>query len=279
MAFTTLFCLFPLIIFPSLPATEISFADALARQVITVESLATGGLHERSLELKVNNSSRKNLEVLIPAGFIFQSQDSSEQDLIAIRGKKLALEKGQKKTVALHGMCIQADHATPGEGSRFRPGGPATGNLAALITFITQKRLFDSNTQYALWAITDGKSLSNIDNEELRKFTAELLGKPSPSYTFGHESLAPEPGTRAFVPNPVTVRGTFLYQTNEDIVASFGLYNESGTLVAPFFDGQEQRRGSHRFRFTFEIRALPSGTYYARLKAGEKTIGEQKIEW
>ena len=274
-----LFSLFLLAGFPSKPALKVSFSDALQQQLITVESTSTGGLPEKPLSLKIFNDSRKDLELTIPAGYIFRSQDSSEQDLITIQDRRLELSKKSNRIVNLPGMCIQAGHATPGKGSAYRPGGPAGGVLAKLIAYVNENRMLDPNTQYALWAVTDGEDLANIDNEELRKFTAGLLGKAAPSYALLHEATSAPPGRRAFIPNPVLVRGTFEYRTEKDLLASFALYNEHGEKVVPFFSDQEQRRGGHRFRFSFEIRELPPGIYYARLTDGSRTIGEQKIEW
>ncbi len=276
---TTLLSLFLLAGFSSTPALKVTFSDAIQQQLISVEASSPGGLPEKPLSLKIANDSRRDLELLIPAGYIFPSQDSSEQDLITIQDRQLAIAKKSSRIVKLPAMCIQASHAAPGKGSGYRPGGPASGKLGKLVSFVNQKNILESDTQYALWAVTDGEDLANIVNEELRKFTADLLGLKAPSYSLIHESMAPQAGQRAFVPNPVVVRGTFEYQTEVDILASFGLFDENGKEVVPFFTDQEQRRGGHRFRFTFEIRHLPPGTYYARLRDGERTIGEQQIEW
>lgn len=264
---------------PIAPGPPVTLREAMQQGLIEVEVSGAGGHTGESLRLKVGNRHVRALELRIPAGQYFPSEDSTLQDLMVIQSEAVVLTKGESRTLKLRGMCTQADHGSPGEGSLFRVGAPAGGQLGQLAAYLDRQRITDMSAQYAIWAVTNGESLGNITNEELRRFTAELLGKTPPPYAILRNDRPAAPRQPAFSQPPLAVQGVFTYQTDTDILASFGLYNEAGELIHAFFTDQPQRKGGHRFKFSFEIRNAPSGTYFARMRSGEQTIGELRVEW
>ena len=263
----------------ALTTKDFTLPEAIAQGLVQLQSSGEGGHSGKSLKLVIQNNQKKKLRLHIPAGLIFHSQDTSEQDLIVINSRAVEFEKAQKRTIRLYGMCTQASNSSPGTGSAFQMGSMASGNLGKLVSFIDEKRITEQSAQYAIWAITDTHSLANIDHPELLIFTAKLLGKIPPEYTLVHAPSRSRPGAPAFVPRPSVVKGTFRYQTDKDIKASFGLYNDEGALLHSFFDDQAQRKGHHQFKFHFEINNLPSGKYFARLMNGVEVVRELEVEF
>jgi hypothetical protein len=280
------------VISTNLAASSIPLSEAISKKLVSVEAFGTGGHSGESLKLTLRNLGAKGLELAIPAGLIFPSQDTFLQDLIVIRSESVVLEKGQNRIVRLFGICAQASYGSPGEGSVFKVGRMAEGALAQVVRYIDEHRITDNAAQHAVWAVTDGHSVANINNDELKKLTAELTGQKYVPYTVRH---APTPSEGyvvrratvtevttyepAFRPNPIVIEGLFEYQTDSDIIASFGIYNEQGEMIHPLFKSRRQIKGFHKFKFTFEIRNLPKGKYFARMTSGQRILGEMPIEW
>lgn len=251
--------------------------EAIQKGLIYIEASGEGGHSGKSLRLRIQNLEKKKWTLDIPAGLQFQSQDSSYQDLIVVKSRQIEIDKKQIRFVKLYGMCTQASYRSPAKRAKFNLGEVAQGNLAKVVQYLDQNKFLDYSAQNAIWAITDGKRLENIDNPKLAKFVADLLGKPLPSYFIQH---IPQnmPGAPAFVEAPTVIKGIFKYQTDTDIEATFGLFDKEGKLLHAFFEGQAQKKGNHKFKFFFEVRRLKKGTYFARLvdRSG-KTLKELKV--
>ena len=155
----------------------------------------------------------------------------------------------------------------------------ATGPLLQLAKYISEKGLQEEPAvQHAVWAVTDQHPLENIYQSDLAGFAAELLGKSAPEYAIVHQ-LPQEAGAPAFRPAPARLEGYFRYNLPEEQIVSFGLYDAEGKVVHHFFTNRKQLRGYHKFRFTFEIRNVPSGDYTVRLVSGNKTIEKMEVKF
>jgi hypothetical protein len=265
-------------------ATTLTFSKtidiraAIKSGLIEVEPFGNGGHTGKCIQLKLKNLKKKKLEIFVPAGLIFNSVDTFNQDLIIIQDRMLVLDKFQKRSFSLYAMCIQASNASPSIESLFETGPEAEGNLLEVIKFIDKKNIRTQAAQYAIWAVTDNKRIENINHPELAIFTAELLGKPIPQYMIQHAAQS-RPGQPAFQDKPVVINGTFRYKSSEERKVSFGLYNAEGTLLYESFKDQVQQRGEHKFKFLFEVRNIPKGKYYARLISGGVVIEELEVEF
>jgi hypothetical protein len=109
--------------------------------------------------VKVINLYKKKWTLAIPAGLIFYSRDTSIQDLMITQSREVAMEKMQNRTLRLFANCIQASNGSPGEGRVFLPGKQAEGKLARLAAYLDEQRIVEDPAQYAIWAVTDGKSI------------------------------------------------------------------------------------------------------------------------
>lgn len=256
----------------------IDIREAIKSGLISVEPVGNGGYKERCLKLQVQNLQKKKFEVYVPAGLLFHSQDSLVQDLIIIQDRMLALDKLEKRSFSLYAMCTQASNRSPQKDALFTTGEEAKGNLLQLIQYIDEQNIRTSPAQYAIWAVTDNERIENIRHPELAVFTANLLGKPIPRYFIQHE-LYDRPGQTAFQSRPVVIDGTFEYKTDADVKVSFGLYDNEGNLLHEGFKEQLQKKGSHKFKFRFEVRNVPPGKYYARLISEGEVMKELSVEF
>ena len=128
-----------------------------------------------------------------------------------------------------------------------------------------------------------GRLRTNIRSKTFTNLISRVLlrnywGKSAPEYAIVHQ-LPQEAGAPAFRPAPARLEGYFRYNLPEEQIVSFGLYDAEGKVVHHFFTNRKQLRGYHKFRFTFEIRNVPSGDYTVRLVSGNKTIEKMEVKF
>ena len=276
---TTFFFLFIFGLSAMANSKTIDIREAVKSGWVTLTVEANGGHSGKTIRIRVQNLKKKKFQLYVPVGLVFTSVDSTEQDLIIIQERLLALDKKQKRTFTLYGMCIQANNSSPRKESLFELStAESSDNLMKLTAYIDKNALRTSAAQYAIWAVTDNKRVENIGERDLAIFTAELLGKPIPTYYIRHARQS-RPGQMAFIDNPSTIEGKFKYKSDEMRKVSFGMYGADGKLLYTAFENQEQKAGHHKFKFLFEVRNIPKGKYYARLMSEGEILKELAVEF
>ncbi|MBI5916012.1 MAG: hypothetical protein HY842_11580 [Bacteroidetes bacterium] len=267
----------------NLPAQVIDLADAIKKGYLAVTASGAGGHSGECLKLNLQNKSKKKLDVRIPAGQVFEAGDSSLQNLMVAKEERLLVESGRSRVAKLFGFCVEAGDGSPGDGSLFRLGKMAEGNLLKMAKYLSDNNLHQNpSAQYAVWAVSDAERLEGIGDAGLAKFVADLLGKPVPEYHVEYQAPPQDrllPGQPANWREALAMNGLFYYDLASDQQVDFGLYNEAGELVHTLFKNRLQKRGSHKFRFEFEIRGLPKGKYFARLTGRGGALKELAVEF
>lgn len=267
----------------NLPAQAIPLVEAVKKGYLSVSASGAGGHEGECLTVKFENKTRQKVNVRVPAGQIFEPGDSSLQNLMVAKEETFALEPGNHSTARLFGFCVEGRDGSPGEGSEFLLGEMAGGNLLLLADYISKNNLHQHpSAQFAVWSVSDEERLEGIGDPGLTKFVADLLGKPMPEYHIQYQQPAQDrllPGQPANWREALALNGLFYYTLERDQKVNFGLYNESGELVHTLFKNRVQRRGYHKFRFEFEIKGLPKGTYFARMTSGTKLLKELAVEF
>ncbi|MEK7256016.1 MAG: hypothetical protein AAB316_14790 [Bacteroidota bacterium] len=274
--------LFSLLLFSqNLPAKTLDLADAIKKGYLSLTTTGTDWLEGKSLRLRLENKSKQRLEIRIPAGQIFEAADTALQNLMVGKEELLTLESGKVRLAKLFGFCIEAGDGSPGESTKFNLGKMAVGNLLKLAQHISDQNLHTNYAaQCAVWAVANDRPLESIGDPALAKFTAELLGKPVPTYNFDYlpQESRLLPGEPADLPEAVSLNGLFYYDLSKDQKVDFGLYDSEGKLIHALFNNQLQKRGAHKFKFTFKIKGLPKGKYAARLMSEGKVLEELAVE-
>ena len=275
LSLLSLFLLFT----PTSKSKLITLDEALKANMIKLEATASGGHSGRSLKLEIDNLHKKQWTLQVPAGYQFSSQDTAQQDLIVIQHHEVEMTQGASKILHLYAMCTQANHISPSENNPFQAVGPAKGDLAKLVKFIDQSRITNDAAQYAIWSLTDGTSLANIEDDLLKELTASIQGVRPPSYTVVRDPIPVQAGLPAFSNEPAILKGTFAYRLEGEVKASFGLFNAEGEELLNLFKDQSMKKGNHRMKFSFEISDLAEGVYFARLHADGHLIQEEAMAW
>ena len=266
-----------------LNAQVLDIAEAIKKGFLTVSAEGSGGHSGECLQLHFKNKSKKKLEVRVPAGQVFEAGDSSLQNLMVVKEESFLVESGASRVGKLFGFCIEASDGSPGDGSVFKLGKLAEGNLLKMAKYLNDNKLHEHpSAQYAVWAVTDADRLEGIGDPALTKFVADMLGKPMPEYHIQYQTPPQDrqlPGQPANWREAFAMNGLFYYELSSDKHVDFGLYNESGELIHSLFKSRLQKRGHHKFKFEFEIRGLEKGKYFARLTNGGNVIKELAVEF
>jgi len=180
----------------------ITLPDALAKKLVTVNLSSTGDLFFREgVGYSVRNISSGDLIVVLPAGLLLPSDDSSEQTLLVTLPVTLTLRANQSAGGKLWTACTQLSKHAPGSSAKFSVGGVATGNLAAAANVIARHKWNgDLAAQLAVWRITDNMSMEDVTGgsgaqaSDLLRTIAPLLALAGDPFTRA-ETILQEAGT------------------------------------------------------------------------------------
>ncbi len=265
----------------NLPAKTLPLKEAIEKKYLRVVASGTGGHEGDCLKITVGNLYRGDLSITVPAGQIFEAEDTAFQNLMVVKEESFLVARGKNRVVKLSGFCVEAYNASPSEGSAFSLGEMAAGPLLKMARYLSENNLHKNpSAQYAVWAVMDADRLESIGDPALAKFTAELLGKPLPEYHIAYQQPQDRqlPGQPANLREAVAMNGLFYYELLKDQKVSFGLYSENGAHLHDLFSNRLQKRGHHKFRFEFEIRGLEKGNYVVKLVSEGETIKELAVE-
>ncbi|MFK7771186.1 MAG: hypothetical protein AB8F94_03565 [Saprospiraceae bacterium] len=273
--------LFTLLFFTTsfLQAKKILLTEAIEKGYVEISAEGEGGHTGKCLKLKIKNLRKKKVEIEIPAGLIFNSNDPTQQDLMITEERMLAIEGNKRRVAKMYAACIQAPNGSPTSGSGFNMSMLASGQLLQVAQYLAKEKLYKNDAaQYAVWAISNSKRVENIDHGKLANYVADLLGKPRPEYVVVHKTTS-RPGEPAYREAPSIIKGRWKFKTEEDKIMTFGLYTLDGELKHAFFQNKKKIKGLHKFSFTFKVFNMPQGEYYIRLISGGEVIEEKKVRF
>ncbi len=273
-------------------ANPILLQDALNKKQVKL-TLKSNGKHleEGMITAEIQNLGSAKMDIKIPVGTRFISEEDDRQDLILVKEEHFALAPNQKKTFKLVGMCIQSSNRSPGEGASYKLGQIMTGHLTQCANFIHSNKIYNSAGQEAIWAFSDNHDLAWIqaENEKeagLRKLVAELKGVPDPWYTTRHDAgnnqLARNynpsaPISEYYNMTSAEIRGDFKWSQAKKGKLTFAIYDEENNLIRQYFENKEFNKGEVEFKFHYRTSHIKRGTYFAVMKQGDLIVAQQQF--
>jgi hypothetical protein len=239
-------------------------SSLIRNKQLSMSVTGAGGHTGESVRVKLNNLGGDPLNVRIPAGWRFVSQDSTLQDLLVVEEEVLALAPKAAGTVTCRAFCCEASMGGPGEGSVFNAGTMASEPLQKLARFIAAERYPDGAIQQAVWAVSDGNDLSGIssDTEEstrkLREFVSTVTGRPIPWYTTTYAE--PREG-RVFNPTPQHLMGRVEFTQQHAGILSIVVKDAQGRTVYVLDEGRDLRQGFYKIQVEVTVHGWEKGTY------------------
>jgi hypothetical protein len=261
----------------SLNGSTVELQSAIASGKIVASAKMVGLYSEKSVQLDLTNKSSATLTINIPSGTVFHPEDKGEQSLVTTEDELIVLQPRSQNSVPLDAYCTEASDRCPAAGGACAIGTVTDPKLRKLLDRLKKGGISKSIHQDAVWAVTDGHSIANMDHRSpadqlLRTFVAELTGQKDVWYTTPQQRRVDDSGK--IVSETVTIRGNIAYTAskgamihNEVVRLDGGSIHRTQAKSAPF-------SGKVEFTFTLRVKGWEKGQFAVKVMEGERLIAE-----
>ncbi len=231
------------------------------------------------LIVNVQNNTKQIIEMKVPAGLHFVSNEENIQDIISTQAQFVRVAPNSNKNFTISGVCIQSTNSSPGSDNAFTLTANAEPKLFDLAQFLDKKNIKNSQAQQAAWAISDNRDIANIiglesENEQaLIDKTASLLGLPS----------VPAEDVKALKKeriNPVytsSLKGYFKFEFPRKTKVQIALFNQDNILIKEVFN-QHVDAGFHKIDYQLETTDYKGQKITSQMIAYNKVVSKRSID-
>jgi len=263
------------------PAQPVTYDDALALKKITATAYANGGSthYQQPVVVELKNITAENLEVTLPVGRYFKSEDTTDQNFVSTEPLLFTLAPGQVQKLPVSAMCVNHHKGAPGTGMAYAIKKPATEKLAKTADYIYRRRLSGSYLgQTVMWCVSDGEPLEDVfgyertEVDDALKFLSALTGKAIPK----------PPAADDYIHNPraapkIRVGGNFEFRFSQPKAVHIAMFDGQNIAVRELYNNPNEPAGEHKVSFEFDGSVYNQGTYYIRFLADNRILMQQKM--
>lgn len=231
------------------------------------------------LVVNVKNNTKKIIEMKVPAGLHFVSNEENIQDIISTQAQFVRVAPNSNKHFTISGVCIQSSNGSPGSENDFLLTANAEPKLYELAQFLDKKNIKNSQAQQAAWAISDNRDISNIiglesENEQaLIDKTASILGLPS----VAAEDIKSWKKERI---NPIytsSLKGHFKFEFPRKTKVQIALFNQDNVLIKEVYN-RDVDAGFHKIDYQLETTEYEGQKITSQLIAYNKVVARRSID-
>jgi hypothetical protein len=258
----------------------LDLSEAVRQKMLSLSVSSKGGHTGETLELTFKNLKGKPFRIRIPQGQFMEPADTGMQTLVVAREQYVNVTAKTNARTLLHTFCAQAGDRSPSSGTSFALGAMAPERVCKLLQYLTEKNLIDSpDAQTAVWCVTSRSNPAGIENRELARFTAELLGKKPPVYRITYETRE-EPGKMADLGKAMVVDCNYQYTLEKNEYLSLILYDAADKEVKVLRKDEFTKAGEHRTSFHLKVWQLTPGKYTVKLqKKNGEVVKSVEVEF
>lgn len=255
--------LIPGLVQPVSAIHPVHLENALREGTVSMRVEGTGGHSGEVLRTDLKNRTRATMEVLLPAGWVFQSMKEEVQDLLVVRAERVRLAPGATVPVTCRVFCTQGRLRSPEVGERYRPGGMGKPELVQLARKVAEGTYPDAVVQAGVWTVANGHSIAGMGAmdssaiDTLRNVVSRLSGQPPPRYTM---HFLEEPG-RACSGRPALIERVFTLENAVPIVFHAVVLDPAGRVMQVLHQGTLIPAGRHSEVFSVPVADKPPGRY------------------
>jgi len=254
---------------------KINVFDAIQAKKITAAWNSNGKHSGNSVDIKIVNTSSSPIELIIPAGTKYSTDDEGEQTLIQLEDQFLALTPNQVYYGKVAAFCMEASDRCPTATSAMKISKNSNPKLNELATYLKGKTIDKSVYQDAVWAISNGYSVSNISAEDqaskdLRTKIALITGQKDPWFSSPQNVTIDQQGN--FNLETVLIAGQLEFLCEKGTNVHQDIYKANGEAVLISDKTMQARYGDVKYRFQIRVRGWEKGEYYIKLHDGNKEI-------
>lgn len=255
----------------------ITLSEAINAGKISVQTKSTGGYSGPCVAMTITNKSRQPLRIKIPAGTQYIPEDEGEQTLIQIEDKDVLVNSSNSKSIQVEAYCMEASDRCPSSSANMKLGTNTNKNLNNLISYLKGKTIDRNSFQDAVWAISNGHSISNIVAEDeqtkaLRKYVASLTGQKDSWYTSPQSVQVDNRGN--FNYSTVTINGELAFNCTKGKPIFQELKKENGEVMFTSEQMFTPVTDHVRYEFKLSVKGWEKGNYYVDINDGEKQLAK-----
>lgn len=261
-----------------------TLSQALAEGLVILQAEGLGGHAGECLQATVTNVGKRPLRVVLGPGMVFQSQDTTLQDLLVVDNEEYLLAANQKRSFKLVGYCCEMYRGGPGTGSVFQLVNQSNEKLSQVAQYL-YKNYLDKNpmAQQAVWSVSDNADLSAVwdraqpeKSKKLIEFLAQLTGRPVPWYRSEYAKAVPGPQMAKRPMMMIEADWEFTLPENDSL--TLAVFNAEGQQVDVLMTNKLYSSGIYTFTFSYKTNRLPKGVYWFRMR-GKKLglVKERKL--
>lgn len=267
-----------------LNAQNKSLSQALAEGLVSLQAEGLGGHAGECLQATVTNIGKRPLRVVLGPGMVFQSQDTTLQDLLVVDNEEYLLAANQKRSFKLVGYCCEMHRSGPGTGAVFQLVNQSNDKLSQVASYL-YKNYLDKNpmAQQAVWSVSDNADLSAVwdraqpeKSKKLIEFLAQLTGRPVPWYRSEYAKAVPGPQMAKRPMMMIEADWEFTLPENDSL--TLAVFNAEGQQMDVLMTNKLYSSGIYTFTFSYKTNRLPKGVYWFRMR-GKKLglVKERKL--
>jgi hypothetical protein len=253
----------------------ISLDEAIAKKMVTCRFTSNGNYSGESVVVSVTNLTGNQLTLTVPNGTVFKPSEDDDQDLIIVEQQAIALKAKATGNQVLDGYCMEASDHSPTTDNGMKLSKTTNEQLKELAAFVDKKGYDSYTLQDAVWAVSDGNSISSIgnDNEQgkaLRTFLAKLTNREDPWYATKQERVVtPE---RLIENNPISVNGKIRVESDGNMKIHEVVQKVGGEVKNTSPEMAFSRKGMVTYEFTLTVKGWEKGNYEVKVMNGTKLV-------
>lgn len=254
---------------------EIDLKDAVQGNLVSAKTISNGTYHDESVEISIKNNTASTLRIKIPSGTLFHPEDNGEQTLIQLEDDFIALKPHGSFDGQISAYCTEASNRCPSENSPMKMTMNQNKNLNAMIQYLKGKSINKDGFQDAVWAISDGHSISNIEtstkeDKAFRTYLATLTNQKDTWYTSPQNVNVDNNGN--FNYETVNISGKIDFDCQKGASVRQDIYKASGEAVFVSEKYMTVQSGKVTYKFRLSVKGWEKGDYYIRVHDGTNDI-------
>ena len=268
---------------PVIPIQEIDLFDAISQNLVRVDATSNGKHSGYSVLLTLTNNTSNTLRIHIPGGLNYNPNDNGEQTLIQLHEQFVALKPNEKHDGKIAAFCTEASDRCPSENSRMTITRNKNAGLEQLVDYLkTNNTVTKSAYQDAVWAISDGHSISNIvtetpQDESFRRKIAEITGQKNTWYTSPQNVRIDAAGN--FRQETLRISGMLSFTCPKGTEVHQDIHKGNGDV---FFASDKTMRaaygGNIKYEFKLAVQGWERGDYYILIHDGTKELARYEFK-
>jgi hypothetical protein len=254
---------------------DLSLNQAISSKKINAKIISNGKYRGNSVMLKITNNTSSSLNVKIPAGSAYMPADEGEQTLVQLEEEFIALAPQATQNITIAAFCSESSDGCPSSDSAFALSSTKDKKLNQMIAYMKGKKINKTAYQDAVWAITDDKSISNIQandkvTKDFRQFVAKLMGKENTWYTSPQQYSVDARGN--INSETVVISGNLKFPSNGVTPIHEEVFDVDGNMLFKSNASTPRKSANVTMQFSIRVKGWEIGSYTVKVMEGDKEL-------